>query len=277
LQFKRVRCALTSSALTLQTVALFWQIMTLSTFALRAHSDRLTMGEAAARSAAASLRKAVASRGSARMIAAAAPSQREVYRALIAEPDIPWDRITIFHMDEYVGLPVAAPQRFSNWLRAHFVDAVSPAAFHAIPAELGERAAAEYSGLLAELPVDLVCLGIGVNGHLAFNDPPEADLEDPLPLRVVALSAASRVQQVDDGCFDSLDDVPTHALTLTIPRLMAAGHLVCAVPDARKADAVRALVEEPISAQWPCTVLRRHPHCEVHVDRDAARLLTVPA
>jgi glucosamine-6-phosphate deaminase len=268
---------LTSLALTLQTVALFLHIMTLSTFALRAHSDRQTMGEAAAHSAASTLRKAVAIRGHARMMAAAAPSQLEVYSALVSEPDVPWNRITIFHMDEYLGLDVSAPQRFSNWLREHLVDAVSPAAFHAIPAELGQRAVEGYSALLAELPVDLVCLGIGVNGHLAFNDPPQADLEDPLPLRVVALSAASRAQQVDDGCFGRLDEVPTHALTITIPRLMAAGHLVCAVPDARKADAVRALVEEPISATWPCTVLRRHPHCEVHIDREAASLLTVPA
>lgn len=211
------------------------------------------------------------------MIAAAAPSQLDVYTALAAEPDVPWDKITIFHMDEYLGLDAAAPQRFGNWLRAHLVDAVRPANFHPIRTELGERGIDEYAAMLAESPIDLVCLGIGVNGHIAFNDPPAADLEDPLPVRVVTLSAASRAQQVDDGCFDTLEEVPTLAVTLTIPTLLAARHLVCAVPDARKARAVRALVEEPISAEWPCTVLRRHPHCEVHIDRDAATLLTVPA
>lgn len=248
--------------------------MSTTTFALHAHPDRAAMGAAAARSAAHTLREAVAARGSARMIAAAAPSQLDVYRALAAEVDVPWDRITILHMDEYIGLDVAAPQRFGNWLRAHLVDAVQPAAFHPMRTELGTEAATEeYAALLAEGPIDLVCLGIGVNGHIAFNDPPDADLTDPCPVRTVQLDLASRVQQVDDECFDTLDAVPTHALTLTIPALMNGAHLVCAVPDARKAEAVRALVEEPISAHWPCTVLRRHSHCEVHVDRDAASLL----
>lgn len=248
--------------------------MSTTTFALHAHPDRTAMGVAAARAASRTLREAVAARGSARMIAAAAPSQLDVYRALAEEPDVPWDRITILHMDEYLGLDPAAPQRFGNWLRTHLVDIVRPAAFHPMRTELGADAAtAEYVALLAEGPVDLVCLGIGVNGHIAFNDPPDADLSDPCPVRVVQLDLASRVQQVDDDCFDTLEAVPTHALTLTIPALMAGAHLVCAVPDARKAEAVRALVEEPISAQWPCTVLRRHSRCEVHVDRDAASLL----
>lgn len=248
--------------------------MSTTTFALHTHADRTAMGAAAARSAARTLREAVAAHGSARMIAAAAPSQLDVYRALAAEPDVPWDRITVLHMDEYLGLDTEAPQRFGNWLRAHLVDAVRPAAFHPMRTELGTQAAvAEYTALLDEAPVDLVCLGIGVNGHIAFNDPPDADLTDPCPVRTVQLDLASRVQQVDDECFDTLDAVPTHALTLTIPALLAGAHLVCAVPDARKAEAVRALVEEPISAHWPCTVLRRHSRCEVHVDRDAASLL----
>ncbi|WP_051669364.1 MULTISPECIES: 6-phosphogluconolactonase [unclassified Microbacterium] len=248
--------------------------MSTTTFALHAHPDRAAMGAAAARSAARTLREAVAARGTARMIAAAAPSQLDVYRALTAEPDVPWDRITILHMDEYLDLDPAAPQRFGNWLRTHLVDAVQPAAFHPMRTELGAEAATEeYAALLAEGPIDLVCLGIGVNGHIAFNDPPDADLGDPCPVRVVQLDLASRVQQVDDDCFDTLEAVPTHALTLTIPALMNGAHLVCAVPDARKAEAVRALVEEPISSHWPCTVLRRHSRCEVHVDRDAASLL----
>lgn len=248
--------------------------MSTTNFTLHAHPDRTAMGAAAARSAAVILRTAVAENGSARMIAAAAPSQLEVYRALAAEPDVPWDRVTILHMDEYIGLDPEAPQRFSNWLRTHLVDTVKPAAFHPMRTELGTEAAeAEYTALLEEGPIDLVCLGIGVNGHIAFNDPPDADLGDPIPIRVVQLDLASRVQQVDDECFDTLDAVPTHALTLTIPSLMQGAHLVCAVPDERKADAVRALIEEPISAHWPCTVLRRHSHCEVHVDPGAASQL----
>lgn len=250
--------------------------MSLTTFSVTTHATRVQMGVAAARSAAHILRAAVAERGSARMIAAAAPSQSEVYAALSVEPDVPWDRITILHMDEYEGLSPEAPQRFSNWLREHLVDRVRPLHFSPMRTELGESAAENYTTVLDAGPIDLVCLGIGVNGHIAFNDPPDADLHDPLPLRRVALDLASRVQQVDDGCFDTLADVPTHALTLTIPTLMAARHLVCSVPDARKARAVQALLEQRVSADWPCTVLRRHPQCEVHVDAEAASV-TFPA
>lgn len=208
------------------------------------------------------------------MIAAAAPSQLDVYEALSAELSVPWDRVTILHMDEYIGLDVHSPQRFSNWLRTNLIDKVTPAAFHPMRTELGAAVAtAEYAELLDQGPIDLVCLGIGVNGHIAFNDPPAADLADPIAIRAVQLDLASRVQQVDDECFDTLDAVPRDALTLTIPTLMGGAHLVCAVPDSRKAEAVRALVEEHISADWPCTVLRTHPHCEIHIDPDAASLL----
>lgn len=250
--------------------------MSTPSFSLHVHSDRAAMGAAAARAAAETLRSAIAERGSARMIAAAAPSQLDVYRALADEPGIRWDRVTILHMDEYVGLPADAPQRFGNWLRVHLLGGVGDAAFHPMRTELGaEQAIDEYARLLDAGPIDLVCLGIGVNGHIAFNDPPDARLDDDEQLRAVRLDEASRVQQVDDGCFDSVSDVPTHALTLTIPALLRGAHLVCSVPDARKAEAVRALMEEPVDAAWPCTVLRRHTRCEVHVDRDAAALLPV--
>lgn len=241
---------------------------------LTRHRDRATMGAVAAASAATALREAIAARGSARMIAAAAPSQDEVYAALATEPGIAWDRVTVLHMDEYLGLAAEAPQRFAAWLERALVSRVRPGAFHPIRTDLApELAVSAYRELLGQGPIDLVCLGIGVNGHLAFNDPPLADLDDPEPVRVVALDEVSRVQQVDDGCFEALDQVPTHAITLTISALMAGAHLVCAVPDVRKAAAVRALVTEPIGAAWPCTALRRHPHCEVHVDADAASLL----
>lgn len=247
------------------------------TIDLTRHPDRASMGAAAGAAAARTLREAVAARGSARMIAAAAPSQDEVYAALAAAPDVPWDRITVLHMDEYLGLEPDAPQRFASWLGRSFVGVVRPAAFHPIPGDLApELAVAAYRDLVTSAPIDLVCLGIGVNGHIAFNDPPLADLDDPEPVRVVELDEVSRIQQVDDGCFAALDEVPTRAITLTIPTLMAGAHLVCSVPDRRKAAAVRALVREPIDGRWPCTVLRRHPRCEVHVDADAARLLAGP-
>lgn len=252
--------------------------MSTPTFALHAHPDRDSLGAAAARSAAQTLRAAIAERGAARMIAAAAPSQQDVYRALVQEPGIDWSAVTVLHMDDYLDLDPGAPQRFAAWLRVHLVDHVRPGRFLAMRTELGaEAAAAEYEAYLDEGPIDLVCLGIGVNGHIAFNDPPDARFDDPSRVRAVALDEASRIQQVDDECFDTLDDVPTHALTLTIPTLLSGSHLVCAVPGARKAAAVRALVDEQVDESWPCTVLRRHPHCEVHVDRDAASLLPVSA
>jgi glucosamine-6-phosphate deaminase len=245
--------------------------MSSASFSLHTHHDRVSMGGAAAKSAASTLRKAIDERGSARMIAAAAPSQLDVYNALAVEPDIDWSVVTVLHMDEYLGLPASAPQRFGNWLRSHLVDLVNPDRFLAMRTELGEVGAiADYEGWLREGPIDLVCLGIGVNGHIAFNDPPDARFDDPLAVRVVRLDEASRIQQVDDECFETLEEVPTHALTLTIPALLAGSHLVCAVPGERKAEAVRALVEEPIDTSWPCTILRRHPHCEVHVDRAAS-------
>ncbi|SJN21596.1 Glucosamine-6-phosphate deaminase [Microbacterium esteraromaticum] len=247
--------------------------MSFTSFALRAHEDRKQMGRAAAQSAARTIRDAVDQRGSARMIAASAPSQLDVYRALAEEPDMPWDRVTVFHMDEYLGLDIAAPQRFANWLIEHFVGRVNPQHFHPMRTESEDRGMGEYVDLLRAAPVDLVCLGIGVNGHIAFNEPPHADLDDAKPARIIELDHVSRVQQVDDECFATLEDVPTQALTLTIPTLMAAAHLVCAVPGPQKAAAVRALVEEPVGADWPCTVLRRHGRCEVHVDREAAALL----
>lgn len=208
------------------------------------------------------------------MILAAAPSQADVYRELAVAPGIDWARVTAFHMDEYVGLAPAAPERFSSWLQEHFLAEVPGVDFRPMRTDGDiEADMAAYARMLQEGPIDLVCLGIGVNGHLAFNDPPDAVLDDPWMIRRVGLSRASRVQQVDDGCFGELDAVPTHAATLTIPALLRGQHLVCTVPGERKAEAVRALVSQPVGAAWPCTVLRRHPRCEVHVDTPAGGLL----
>ena len=243
-------------------------------FSLHSHPSRDILGAAAARSAGQALRAAISARGSARLIAAAAPSQLDVYRALVRDPGIDWSAVTVLHMDDYLDLDAEAPQRFANWLRIHLVDLVHPGRFLAMRTESGaDAASAEYESWLAEGPIDLVCLGIGVNGHIAFNDPPDARFEDPAGVRAVALSEASRIQQVDDGCFGSLDQVPTHALTLTIPALLSGAHLVCAVPGAQKAEAVRALMLEQFDEQWPCTALRHHPRCEVHIDQGAASLL----
>src|ERR1039458_3891891 len=189
--------------------------------------SRADLGERAAHEIGEALRQGLRSKSKLRVILAAAPSQSEMLAALRHEPDIDWKRITAFHMDEYIGLPEAAPQRFAKWLKQEFIDHLPIGRFEAIdPGDDPEAVCARYAALLAEAPIDAVLLGIGTNGHLAFNDPP-ANLEDPLPVKVVTLTKMCREQQVLDGCFSALDEVPERAVTLTIPTLLAARELFC--------------------------------------------------
>jgi len=228
------------------------------------------MGRRAALDVAAELRNRLAKQPGVRMIFAAAPSQSEMLAALTAQPGIDWQRITAFHMDEYLGLADAAPQRFGLWLRRDLFDKLPFAAVHLIePGSDPEAAAAEYARKLAAAPIDIVCLGIGANGHLAFNDPP-ADLNDPQSVKIVDLDDACRQQQVDDKCFPSFEDVPKRALTLTIPRLLAADRLYCCVPGALKREAVRRTLTDPIGPDCPATALRLHPHCILYLDSGSA-------
>ncbi|HUY82457.1 MAG TPA: glucosamine-6-phosphate deaminase [Acidobacteriaceae bacterium] len=233
-------------------------------------SSRQDMGQKAASDVAAELRLRLQSQPSARMIFAAAPSQSEVLASLVAQPRIDWSRVTAFHMDEYIGLPPGAPQRFGLWLRRAIFDQLPFAAVHLLdPGSDPEAAADEYARKLAAAPIDIVCLGIGVNGHLAFNDPP-ADLHDPASVKVVHLDAICRQQQVDDGCFPTFNSVPARALTLTIPRLLAADRLFCCVPGAMKREAVRRALYDPIGPGCPATALRLHPHCRLYLDPESA-------
>ncbi|OWJ65933.1 6-phosphogluconolactonase [Inquilinus limosus] len=237
---------------------------------VQVHPGRAAMGRAAAAAVAEDLRRRLAGQGRVRMIFAAAPSQAEMLDALVAEPGIDWGRVTAFHMDEYIGLAPDAPARFALWLRRHLFDRLPFGAVHLIdPGSDPAAAAAAYARLLAEAPIDIVCLGIGVNGHLAFNDPPVADLDDPLDVKVVELDAVCRQQQVDDGCFPGFDDVPTHALTLTVPRLLRADHLICVVPGAAKREAVVRALHDPIGAACPATALRRHPTVTLFLDPES--------
>jgi glucosamine-6-phosphate deaminase len=237
---------------------------------VQVHPSRAAMGRAAASVVAAKLRRLLQDGGSARMIFAAAPSQAEMLDALVAEPGIDWGRVTAFHMDEYIGLAPDAPARFGLWLRRHLFDRLPLGAVHLIdPDEDPAAAAADYVRALAQAPIDIVCLGIGVNGHLAFNDPPVADLADPLDVKVVGLDAVCRQQQVDDGCFPRLDAVPTHAITLTVPRLLRADRLVCVVPGAAKREAVRRALHDRIGAACPATALRRHPAVTLFLDPES--------
>jgi glucosamine-6-phosphate deaminase len=238
---------------------------------LRIHPDREQLGAAAAADIAAELRSVLESQGSARMIFASAPSQSETLAALAEQSRIDWTKVTAFHMDEYLGLPPDAPQKFATWLREAFFDRVPLGAVHYIDAERsGQESADAYAELLREAPIDIVCLGIGVNGHIAFNDPPVADFNDPVAVKVVELDETSRVQQVQDGLFPTVDDVPRRAITLTVPTLMSGRRLFCMVPGVLKAEALRATVNEPVSTAWPSTVLRTHPRCTVYADAAAA-------
>ena len=235
---------------------------------------REAMGRRAAEDIAAELRGRLAERKGVRMIFAAAPSQQEMLAALVEMPGIDWTRVTAFHMDEYLGLSDEASQRFGLWLRRAIFDKLPFWAAHLIePGGDPEGTAREYAARLAEAPIDVVCCGIGTNGHLAFNDPP-ADLGDPLDVKVVALDAECRQQQVDDGCFARLEDVPTHALTLTVPRLLASRRIFCCVPGAMKKTAVRRTLREPISGLVPATALRTHADWTLYLDEDSAAELS---
>ena len=237
---------------------------------VRRHASRQAMGEAAAGDIAAELRARLTRQAGVRMVFAVAPSQAEMLAALLEAPDIDWSRITAFHMDEYIGLPVAAPQRFARWLDDHLFSRLGFGAVHRIvPEPDAEAAAAAYAGALAAAPIDVVCLGIGVNGHVAFNDPPVADFADPLDVKIVELDAQCRQQQVDDRCFAQLADVPSHALTLTVPRLLRAEKLFCVVPGALKREAVRRTLCGPIDTACPASVLRTHPDCTLYLDAES--------
>lgn len=230
----------------------------------------------------AEIARAVEHAGRARIIMACAPSQDDYYAALIplaqTTPAV-WRRVEVFHMDEYVGLTAKHPQSFRHYLQTHFLDHVEVAAFHPLRAEAKDIAAEarRYDATLAAAPIDVISLGIGENGHLAFNDPPVADFADPVRVKVVELDPVCRQQQVNDGCFPTVDAVPRHALTLTLPVFASAGLLACIVPTARKAPAVRATLLDPISSACPATLLRRHPRAHLFLDKAAAERLAEEA
>jgi glucosamine-6-phosphate deaminase len=243
------------------------------------HPDRTAMGRAAAALAHAHVKACVAARGQARVILSSAPSQDDFYAALVdlavAEPAV-WAKVVSFHMDDYVGLAPEHPQSFSRYLQEHFFHRVKVAEFHPIRGDASEpfAEAVRYAGMLAEAPIDFIGMGIGENGHIAFNDPPVADFEDPLAVKVVEMDRVCRQQQVNDGCFPTIDAVPRQAITITLPVFARAGMLSCHVPTTRKAAAVRATLIGPIGRACPATLLRQHPHAALHLDPAAASELT---
>lgn len=247
----------------------------IDTLTVRISENRAQLGLEAAKTAAETLRELLAERRSVNIVFAAAPSQNEFLAALAREKNISWDRIRAFHMDEYTGLPADAPQRFGNYLKTHFFDLVPLREVHFLHSEVRdiEAECRRYGELLMRYPVDVVFMGIGENTHIAFNDPHVARFDDPRIVKVVDLDEACRQQQVNDGCFKTLTDVPRNALTLTIPALMKADHLFCMVPGKTKAQAVYHTLNSEISERYPSTILRTHPSAVLFVDKDSASLL----
>ena len=228
------------------------------------------MGREAARVIAMDMRRRLATQRNVRVIFAAAPSQSPMLEALRLEPGIDWQRVTAFHMDEYLGLPVHAPQLFSKWLLEAIFNHLPMGEIHLlVPASDAGATASAYARKLDEAPIDIVLAGIGVNGHLAFNDPP-ADLNDTASVKIVELDETCRQQQVNDGCFATRSQVPTQALTLTIPRLLASDRIFCCVPGAAKKQSVLRTLNDPISGACPSTALRQHQHCLLFLDPESA-------
>jgi len=237
---------------------------------VRVYRTRAALGAAAGSEAASLIRRLLQEQERVRIVFAAAPSQNEFLATLAGQEDLDWRRVTAFHMDEYIGLAREAPQRFGRYLQTRLFDRVRPGEVHYIDTDAPiEAECRRYGDLLAAAPVDIVCLGIGENGHLAFNDPPVADFADSVPMKAVKLDEACRRQQVHDGCFPSLDEVPARALTLTIPALMAGKHLFCMVPGAAKREAVRRTLQGPVATDCPATILRTHPDCKLYLDSDS--------
>lgn len=233
------------------------------------------MGRAAALAARDIIKQAIADKGQANIIIATGNSQLTFLQALRNLVGIDWSRVNVFHMDEYVGIDPNHPASFPLFLRNHFLNYVNVGAFYAVPNNPADvdQACREYEALLREHPADLVALGWGENGHIAFNDPPYALFEDPVWVKVVELAEASRKQQVGEGHFNSLEEVPIQAITLTIPALLAAKAVLCIVPEVRKAEAVRACLTEPVSEERPGSILRRVSHARLYLDPDAAAKL----
>jgi glucosamine-6-phosphate deaminase len=209
------------------------------------------------------------------VIFAAAPSQNEVLASLVADKDIDWSRINAYHMDEYIGLDADAPQGFGNFLREHIFDRVPFASVNLIDvtAKDADAEAARYGAMLDRNPADVVVMGIGENGHIAFNDPPVADFNDPKTAKPVKLDEVCRQQQVNDGCFKSIDEVPTHAITLTVPTLVRAPYLFCIVPAPTKANAVRETLNGSIDEHCPASILRTHKNAKLYLDNESSKLL----
>jgi len=233
--------------------------------------SKAEMAQAAARQAGNSLRRLLAGKDTVRLLAATGASQFEFLEKLGAEQGIEWPRVELFHLDEYVGLPATHPASFVRYIRERIIRPFGITQYHLLAGERDpEQVAADVGRAITQGPVDLAFCGIGENGHLAFNDPP-ADFETDVPYLVVSLDEACRRQQVGEGWFATLEDVPKQALSISIRQLLKANEIICVVPDARKANAVKACVAGPLSVDAPASILRVHPNGTIYLEPESAR------
>lgn len=231
------------------------------------------LGTLAGRETAALIRAAIAERGTAHVILATGTSQFETLRQLISE-EIDWSKVVMFHLDEYIGLPEAHPASFRKYLKERFLAKVSPlkAVFLINGEGNPEEVAAQLGRDIAQYPIDVALVGVGENGHLAFNDPP-ADFETEKAYLIVDLDEPCRRQQMNEGWFGSLEEVPTQAISMSVRQILKSRHIICSVPDARKAQAVKDSLEQPVSNRYPASILREHADCRFYLDEPSASLL----
>ncbi len=239
------------------------------------YENREKMGEFAAQDIKNCIKNILSKKDECNIIFAAAPSQNEVLETLANSNDLDFSKINAFHMDEYIGLEDDAPQGFGNFLKRALFGKVNFKNVFYLKANEGDidEECERYTQLLKQYPTDIVCMGIGENGHIAFNDPPVADFDDPYFVKKVQLDELCRAQQVNDGCFENISLVPTHALTLTIPVLTAPEHIFCVVPNTAKANAVKNTVTGDISTACPASILRKHKNAVLYLDKNSAELL----
>jgi glucosamine-6-phosphate deaminase len=240
---------------------------------IKVFKDKHLLANAAAEQAAEQIRNAISQKSSARIIAATGASQFEFLDAITAVPDIEWKRVEMFHLDEYIGLPLSHPASFRSYLLKRLINKVGITRYHLLDGESDPASVAREVGAeLASAPVDVAFVGVGENGHLAFNDPP-ADFDTEEPYLIVQLDEACRRQQMGEGWFASLADVPRTALSMSVRQILKAQEIICIVPDARKARAVAACFEGEVGPNAPASILRTHPRCTVYLDKDSAALL----
>jgi glucosamine-6-phosphate deaminase len=239
---------------------------------LRVYPDQNALGAAAADDAARAINDAIADRGFANVMFASGNSQLRFLDALTGRDDVDWARVIGFHMDEYCGLSAEHPASFRRYMRERIVERVHPKAFHEIQGDApdAEAECERYAGLLRAHPLDVCCLGIGENGHLAFNDPPVADFHDPRDVKVVELDEACRRQQVGEGHFPVVDAVPKNAITVTIPALLRSRSVLAIVPEARKREPVRRALTGPLETACPASILRTQPQVTLYLDTESA-------